>query len=161
MKIEIIVVAVIVLLALTEPETNNGFTFDSTLPRGIRNNNPANIRIVQGNNWRGKIPESQNTDYEFEQFETMQYGIRAALKLLSNYIRNGYNTINKIISRWAPPTENNTGNYIDAVSKGTGISPNQVISKNRIPDIAYHIFIHENGGVFINENQINSAWSTV
>lgn len=44
------------------------------LPRGIRNNNPLNIKI--GNDWKGEVP---NTDGTFEQFESMEYGLRAEL----------------------------------------------------------------------------------
>ena len=52
------------------------------LPRGIRNNNPLNIR--KGNNWKGERPNQ--TDKEFEEFESMQMGLRAAFILLRNYM---------------------------------------------------------------------------
>lgn len=99
-------------------------------PRGIRNNNPLNIR--KGNNWKGEIqPQS---DKSFEQFESMQYGIRAGFIILRKYMTgyNGltqkFNTINKIISRWAPSSENNTKAYIDQVEKLTGIPRHQQLS---------------------------------
>lgn len=92
-------------------------------PRGIRNNNPLNIR--KGSNWKGeKYPQD---DKSFEQFESMQYGIRAGFIILRNYITgyNGltqrFNTIEKIISRWAPATENDTRAYIAQVERLTGI----------------------------------------
>lgn len=86
----------------------------ANLPRGIRNNNPLNIRI--GNNWLGeKVP---NTDGTFEQFELMPYGIRAALKIIYNYMyKYKLNTIRKIIERWAPRSENKTEEYIKYVSE--------------------------------------------
>ena len=99
-------------------------------PRGIRNNNPLNIR--KGNNWKGERPHQ--TDKAFEEFETMEMGIRAGFKLLKNYItgHNGktkpYNTIDKIVRRWAPPTENATRNYIDFVSQDSGIHALEPIS---------------------------------
>ena len=99
-------------------------------PRGIRNNNPLNIR--KGNNWKGERPNQ--TDKAFEEFETMQYGIRAGFIILRKYV-TGYmgltqkfNTIELIIKRWAPPTENSTQKYIDFVSKDTGIPARQHIS---------------------------------
>ena len=99
-------------------------------PRGIRNNNPLNIR--KGSNWKGEIqPQS---DKSFEQFESMQYGIRAGFIILRRYMTgyNGltqkFNTINKIISRWAPDRENNTQAYIEQVEKLTGIPRHQQIS---------------------------------
>ena len=82
-------------------------------PRGIRNNNPLNIRI--GNVWLGEVKE--NTDGEFEQFTSMLYGLRAAIVLLRRYICHYHlNTIAQIVSRWAPSSENNTRLYINFVS---------------------------------------------
>ena len=86
-------------------------------PRGIRNNNPLNIR--KGNKWIGeRYPQ---VDRSFEEFETMEYGLRAAFKLMRNYITGfggkgvKYNTIRLLIRRWAPPSENATQHYIDFV----------------------------------------------
>lgn len=88
------------------------------LPRGIRNNNPLNIRI--GNNWRGEV--SDPTDKQFEQFVSMEYGVRAAFIIIRNYIKKyKLNTIEKICSRWAPSSENNTSMYINAVVNMSGI----------------------------------------
>lgn len=88
-------------------------------PRGIRNNNPLNIRI--GNVWLGEVKE--NTDGEFEQFTSMIYGLRAAIVLLRRYICHYHlNTIAQIVSRWAPSSENNTRQYINFVSERVGIA---------------------------------------
>lgn len=87
-------------------------------PRGIRNNNPLNIRI--GNVWLGEVQKP--TDKAFEQFISMEYGIRAAYVILRRYIRRyGKNTITSIVSTWAPSSENNTAAYISRVSQLTGI----------------------------------------
>lgn len=94
------------------------------LPRGIRNNNPLNIRI--GNDWRGEV--ANNTDGQFEQFISMKWGIRAAVILLRNYQRKyNRNTIRKIISSWAPASENNTNLYINSVCHDTGFAPDEYI----------------------------------
>lgn len=94
------------------------------IPRGIRNNNPLNIRV--GNSWRGEVLHS--TDKYFEQFQTMEYGIRAGFFILKRYIKHyGRNTIRKIISAWAPANENNTASYIQTVSRRSGIAPEQAI----------------------------------
>ena len=96
---------------------------DKKLPRGIRNNNPLNIR--KGNNWKGEV--SSSTDGEFEQFVSMQWGIRAGFKILKNYM-TGYGgrvkaltNIHDIIHRWAPPSENNCRAYIDSVCRFSGL----------------------------------------
>lgn len=80
--------------------------------RGYRNNNPGNLR--HGSKWQGLA--TTQTDTAFCQFKTIYYGVRALDKLILNYTRNGYNTISKIISRYAPSCENNTKAYIATVS---------------------------------------------
>ena len=94
------------------------------IPRGIRNNNPLNIRI--GNTWLGEVPNP--TDSEFEQFVSVRYGLRAAFVILRRYIRRyGRNTPAKIIRAWAPAVENNTQRYIEVVCKRSLIAPDEVI----------------------------------
>lgn len=94
------------------------------IPRGIRNNNPLNIRI--GNVWLGEV--ASPTDPEFEQFCSMEYGLRAAFVILRRYIRRyGHNTIRTIISTWAPNTENNTAAYVDNVATLMNLSPDETI----------------------------------
>lgn len=82
-------------------------------PRGLRNNNPANIRRSK-DKWKG-LREVQD-DPEFFQFEEMKWGYRAMLRVLQNYRKlHGCETIADFINRWAPPTENDTTAYIKAV----------------------------------------------
>ena len=96
---------------------------DSSKVRGVRNCNPLNIE--RGTKWKGLRPEQ--TDKRFCQFVSMQYGWRAGLVILRNYIkgnnaaRKPFDTIEKIINRWAPPKENNTSSYIKAVCEDVGI----------------------------------------
>ena len=81
-----------------------------SLTRGIRNKNPFNIR-KSNNSWRGKT--ALNPDKEFERFTSMDYGLRAGFLLLRNaYLAKGFNTVEKIINRYAPSSENNTDAYI-------------------------------------------------
>ncbi len=86
-----------------------------TTPRGLRNNNPGNIRN-SSTEWQGEIVPSK--DKSFKQFKTMAYGYRALIKLLQNY-RKLYHlkTIAELINRWAPSNENNTSAYIIRVCK--------------------------------------------
>ena len=94
--------------------------------RGIRNNNPLNIRYVEGNKWEGRKPSKQ--DPEFEEFLTVFFGYRAAMKLIYNQITlQQRNTIQALISRWAPSNENNTENYIRIVCKRTGIGRDETL----------------------------------
>ena len=94
------------------------------IPRGIRNNNPLNIRV--GNVWLGEVKNP--TDPHFEQFYSMEYGLRAGFILLRRYIRHyKRQTIEDIISSWAPSNENNTKAYIDTVVKVSGIPSNRIL----------------------------------
>ena len=81
--------------------------------RGIRNNNPANIR--RGCNWRGLA--DKQTDSAFCQFESMVWGVRALLVTLRTYVvKHKRRTIPQIIERWAPPQDgNDTMRYIKYV----------------------------------------------
>ena len=91
-------------------------------PRGIRNNNPLNIRQTS-DKWQGLMPIQ--ADPAFFQFQSMEYGWRAAFRLLTRtyYEKYRLDTITKIIGRWAPPSENDTKAYIAAIARMTGISP--------------------------------------
>jgi hypothetical protein len=102
----------------------------SGLPRGMRNNNPGNIRV--GNSpWQGKIPLSQNTDGAFEQFTTYVYGIRAMIKNLLSYYASGLNTVERVINKWAPPADHNdTSAYVQIVCSRGGFTPSQQINLN-------------------------------
>jgi len=79
-----------------------------------RFNNPANLRAAAGY-------ESENTKSgKFAVFPTLDEGVLAAAKQLQIYGKNGVNNIHDIVSKWAPPEENNTRAYIDHVSRETG-----------------------------------------
>jgi len=130
--------------------------------RGIRNNNPFNIR--KGNNWKGERPNQ--TDKEFEEFISMEYGIRAGLRLILNHItgfrgkRKPMNTVRKLITTWAPPSENNTERYIETVCRAVPCSSFAIIDpkdKNTICKIARAMVAME-CGVWMDEKVFESAW---
>ncbi len=97
-------------------------------PRGIRNHNPLNIRRTEKDQWQG-LSKTQD-DCGFCQFESLEWGWRAAFHLLTRnyYQKHGLQTIRGIISRWAPPQDHNdTEAYISNVSRWTGIAPDEPI----------------------------------
>lgn len=112
--------------------------------RGIRNNNPGNIRKGTSE-WQGMSPVQKDT--AFVQFVTPVYGIRALAVLLKNYSsRYGLNTVEGLISRYAPPSENITGSYVSAVSKAIGVDARQTINvAAMLPGLIAAIIKHENG----------------
>lgn len=96
--------------------------------RGLRNNNPGNL-VKTNIAWQGKIPQNQNPDKNFEQFTTLEHGIRAMLKDLINDINKGKNTVRKLISEYAPAFENNTVGYINSVAKTLKVLPDETLTK--------------------------------
>lgn len=97
-----------------------------SLPRGIRNNNPGNIRWKS--NWQGLISQELRTDKDFCQFASPVYGLRAIAKIMFTYRdKYGLNTVEGIINKYAPPVENNTRGYIQRVCDKLGVKPNEPI----------------------------------
>jgi len=133
------------------------------LPRGIRNNNPLNIRRSK-DQWQGM--KKVQSDTQFCQFETLDWGWRAAFKLLTRTYYHQYRlyTIKGIISRWAPPNENNTRVYIENVSRLTGIGPDEPLG---IPSdkparwiaLGLAMAIQENGQTSIDYFAMLRGWS--
>lgn len=122
--------------------------------RGIKNNNPLNIRR-SSDRWIGACEEQ--TDKEFVQFESMAYGYRAAWKTLQSYYNRFCRqdkafTVENIIRRWAPPTENDTEAYIRTVLTLSGIGgkekllpPSNVTSYHRLSCLIAAMTVMENG----------------
>lgn len=122
-------------------------------PLGIRNNNPLNIRRSESHQaclngrvstdedkvnirrgktqWKGEISASQGT---FCKFESMEWGLRAAFCLLRTYAtKYRLCCVRDIISRWAPPKENDTASYIRHVCQLTGFGGNQRLTEKDWP----------------------------
>lgn len=122
----------------------------SNTPRGIRNNNPGNIRR-SSSKWQGKVPHSQSTDKEFEQFTSMAYGVRAMARLIHTYItKYKVQNLEEVVLKYAPSVENNTESYIRAVEKRAKINRLAPIKSYFYKDTGMFALIeamtyHENG----------------
>lgn len=117
----------------------------TNLPRGIRNNNPLNLRDT-ATVWQGET--GQNLDKSFEEFKTPQLGIRAGAKLLLNYQKNySLYTVNQIINRFAPPTENNTTSYAEHIARALNVGVNDriVLNQSNLFPMIKAMIKHENG----------------
>jgi len=112
-------------------------------PRGIRNNNPGNIEWIDDpqKRWRGMI----GRDGRYGIFDTAANGVRAIGGELRASFRKGQKTVRAIINEWAPPVENDTSAYVDAVADDVGVDQDQIISTAAIPALAAAIIDHENG----------------
>ncbi|MCY6514443.1 hypothetical protein [Escherichia coli] len=131
---------------------SEGGSVDSA--RGIRNNNPGNLEYSKTNPWVGQTGD----DGRFAKFETPEHGIRALGRNLLSYQRQGIDTVNDIINRWAPPSDNNnTDAYIQAVCAQLGVTPDQPLDASN-PDtlkaLCASIIQHENGSQPYSDQQL-------
>lgn len=127
-------------------------------PRGLRNNNPGNIR-QSSTRYVGEVYPSQ--DDAFKQFESIAYGYRAMFVLLNSYQRKyGLNTIAAMISRYAPSVENATDAYIQAVADWSGVPPTGRITTTNgdimVPIVAAMSRVEN--GVFANMPDVIKGW---
>ena len=121
--------------------------------RGLKNNNPLNIRKSNDT----FLGEKTSTDKAFKQFKSMAHGYRAAFVILSNYNKRGLNTIEKIISRWAPPSDgNHTENYIQNVSIRSGVNRKKELTLQDGND-----YIKIVAAMCVSENGIKAVMSDV
>lgn len=90
------------------------------LPRGLRNNNPLNLSYLPGQGALG-------SDGRFGVYGTMEEGIAAEARQFARYTETGSDTLRKVITRWAPPSDNDTEGYLGSVSRALGMDPNQQI----------------------------------
>jgi len=128
------------------------------LSRGVRNNNPGNLRRTD-TAWQGLA--DQQTDPDFFMFKSPIYGIRAMARVLIAYqVKHGLRTIRQIIGRWAPPNENDTAAYVEAVSADMGFPADKALDMHAYADLrplVEAIIKHENGQQPYTGAQIDKA----
>jgi hypothetical protein len=119
-------------------------------PIGIRNNNPGNLR-----QW-GDTPRDAKG---YAVFPSMEAGLTAAVRnLVAQQRIHGLNTIQGLISKWAPPSENKTAAYIADLSTRTGFAPDQPLNLQDpkvVAPLISGIVRHEGNGAGVTEEMIN------
>ena len=125
---------------------------DPKQSRGYRNKNPGNIDWNERNKWQGQVGiEQTGNPPRFAVFETHEYGIRALAALLTTYQdRHGLRTVRGIIDRWAPPVENVTSAYVDAVARAMDVGRDDQIDVHtyaHMRPLVAAIIKHELGGM--------------
>jgi len=132
--------------------------------RALRNSNPGNLR--QGPPWYGLMPPAQMTPAQraetaFAVFESPVYGFRALGIVLLNYQREHHlDTIRQIVTRWAPPNENDTAAYIEHVAQAmqTGSDvPLNLSADNTLRGLMRAIAVHESGGWFFEDADLDAG----
>ncbi|EMY2069772.1 lytic transglycosylase [Salmonella enterica] len=130
--------------------------FGQAAKRGERNNNPGNL------NFAGQAGASlERPGGRFARFETAFDGLRALSRQLMLYAGRGINSVEKIISTWAPASDNNnTAAYIQAVSQRLGVDPRVALNMNdpqTMSALMSSIIHHENGRNIYSRDLINKA----
>ncbi|EPM1029343.1 lytic transglycosylase catalytic [Escherichia coli] len=150
------------------PHTVKGANIQSDIPgaepeqhaqatkRGERNNNPGNLNFV------GQAGASlERPGGRFARFETAFDGLRALARQLMLYAGRGINSVEKIISTWAPASDNNnTTAYIRAVSQRLGVDPRAALNMSdpqTMSALMSSIIQHENGRNIYSRELINKA----
>lgn len=136
------------MLGATTPTATNiahgASSSETSLPRGIRNNNPGNL-VKSSEKWEGAIGD----DGRFLTFASMEWGVRAmARNIRTKQTKYGINTLRKLITKLSPPNENDTNKYIATVSGWTGIDPNKPINltdPTTLTTIVNSLIKYENG----------------
>jgi len=124
-----------------------------TIPRGIRLNNPGNIRLSKIR-WLGQVAMSAQDDPDYVRYIEPVYGIRAIAKIFHSYAARGILSISGIIHSWAPPTENDTDSYVKDVLifMNTGhdvsiVGANTLVDSRNLTLLLVPAIIHHEQGV--------------
>ncbi len=124
------------------------------MTRSERNANPGNIR--HGDQWQGLAAEQPDKD--FCTFVGPEFGVRAMAKILLAYQdRHELRTLAGIISRWAPPAENDTSSYIKDVCNRCGVGVASSIDLHdptAMQRVIKAIVHHENGSDTVTDSVI-------
>jgi len=116
----------------------------AALPRGLRDNNPGDLEEPPGSQWQGTV----GMDGPFVVFADTTWGLRAlARDLITKISRDGLDTIATLINAYAPPSENDTADYITAVAADSGIGAGDQLGTDQdtITSLMRAIVNHEIG----------------
>lgn len=128
-------------------------------PRGLRNNNPGNIR-KSSQVFVGELKKS--TDKKFKQFESIAYGYRAMFRIITTYIKHRQlHRLDQIIERWAPGDDkNDTATYINFVCGVTKFKPDRIIDYRNENDMCMLVsaMSQMENGVKAVKSDVEAGW---
>lgn len=129
------------LLLITTVVMTAGAYFYMKKPKNVRNNNPLNMK--ESADWKGE--RKLDLDKIFEEFVDAEHGFRAGYIDLLQKLERGLNTVERIISVWAPSPKrqgddhNDTDEYIEYVADKMNISEFQEITHNDLAEMMLHM----------------------
>lgn len=131
--------------------------YAQSLKRGERNNNPGNL------NYAGQAGAMlERNGGRFAKFQSAYDGLRAMARQLMLYARRGINSVEGIISTWAPSSENNTGAYVNSISSRLGVDPKAALNLQNpqvLSQLMNGIIHHENGRNIYSSELVSRAAS--
>jgi hypothetical protein len=131
--------------------------YAQSLKRGERNNNPGNLNFA---GQAGAMLEGSGG--RFAKFQSAYDGLRAMARQLMLYAKRGINSVEAIISTWAPSSENNTGAYVNSISSRLGVDPKAALNLQNpqvLSQLMNGIIHHENGRNIYSSELVNRAAS--
>lgn len=133
--------------------------FQTKTPRGIRNNNPGNIRRSI-DKWQGLADPDHQIDLHYFIFGNPIYGIRAiARTLIECQDKFGMQGVKGILFRWAQMTGKPEGYVAQAVKK-SGMTDYEGVNMHKYADLKLMvktIILQENGQIPYTDAQIDKA----
>ena len=126
-------------------------------PRSVRNFNPGNLER-SSIEWLGLA--EQRGEQRFCVFREARWGFRAlALDLFTSWTK-GRKTVRDIVTRFAPPDENDTKAYVDAVAAALKVSPDEALhldDDTQLSALTRAIAVHEAGGWFFSDEDLEEG----
>jgi hypothetical protein len=127
---------------------SNSLAMRDAMTRGLDLNNPMNL-MENSINWKFQIKPTRDPQGRLAQFRSMEDGLHAGVtNLLNQQLLHGLNTWRSIITKFAPPLENDTEAYIADLCAATGCSPDDEIDLRNpqlLATASIRIIIHEQG----------------
>jgi hypothetical protein len=131
------------------------------MTRGLDCQNPMNVMTTPAFTWDGEIKPTLDPKGFLCTFDTIENGIRAgAINLLSYYLQDGCDTIQTIITRYAPGNSNPTASYILFVANHCGVDPAAKVDLTNpafLKNLCYAISCFEQGCDCVTDAQLTSG----
>ena len=135
------------------------------MSRGLSLNNPFDLEVSEHWTWLGEVRPTSDPEGLFCQFQSLAAGLRAGIKNLRNQqIIHRLRTVETIIEKYAPPSENNTDAYVAAVCAALDVDPEQTIDLSNpitLATFAKAVIIQEQGSNPFTDDEIQQAVASI
>lgn len=123
---------------------------------GMKLCNPFDLELNTHIVWEGQVTPPGLSKI-FCQFESMFMGLRAGYIDIKNSISEGYNTVEKFVGHYAPPTENDTAAYIKAVSQHLQMGATETLQLAQLKELGVAVLVQEQGSCQFSDSILSEA----